>query len=568
MIKKLLICLGLACVLAKAQQPVKPVDGSSNELAKGPTTTVTWTSATAQNATSGIAINSWNAVLVEYTPGAGTVTGGVLTFEDPAAIGNSSGVPAQQCYRMTSNASETTYTLTTAAQKWQCPVGGVTNFQVRLSTAMTGTASFTISVTPYSGQVHIDTIQLSGGGNTIGAVTQGTTPWVSQPTVSVSSNGLISSTYLGTGSANTAKTTGAVTLTTPATSAMTLIVGIGCSGNFATSTWSAAITDSASNTYIQIGANSGTYPQANSTTQVCIPFIAKNTSAVTTITFTISGASSANTTVSVMAWGVAGAIPNFSAIDGWAPGTSSGATSLSTQIFIPSHSNELVIAGGCASTGTISLPSNSALTFDSGSVAIASGSNCVTAYGGSAVIGPSNGITGSFTDGSSAAYSEVAIILKGYDLTDTGIQHMTGNMINGAATNKVSGARPAITSGPPMWAVSNNPGSGSTASVGVASNTGKSHVLNGFCYNLNGDSTGAASTQIVQISDSTTTIFTANASVPSGISAVGTNVCMSGLSVIAQAGAQLTIQFNGNVAHVLEAVSMWGYDIDIPNVTY
>lgn len=170
MFKKILLAGILALGLAKAQVGVKPVDGNSNELAKGPVSTVSWSSATAQNATLGLALNSWNAVEVEFLPGAGTVTGGVFTFETPATLGTSSGNVQQQCYRLNANASESTYTLTTAAVKWQCAVGGNANFQVRLSTAMTGTASFTVNITPYSGQVHIDTVTLAGGGNTIGNV--------------------------------------------------------------------------------------------------------------------------------------------------------------------------------------------------------------------------------------------------------------------------------------------------------------------------------------------------------------------------------------------------------------
>ena len=376
-------------------------------------------------------------------------------------------------------------------------------------------------------------------------------------------------TYLGTGSANTAKTTGAITLTTPTTAPMVGIVVIGCSGNFATSNWAAAVTDSASNTYVQIGANTGTYPQANGTTQNCVPFFAKNKSIVTTITFTISGSSSANTTVSLMAWGVANIIPNLSAIDGWTPGTGSAVTAFSTQILVPSHSNELLIVGGCASTGTITLPSTSALSFDTGSIAIASGANNVTNFGGSAVLGDPVGVTGSFTDGSSASYSEVAIVLKGYDLTDSGHIHLSASMVNGINPN-ISNVHPELISTPMEWAQNSFPASGNTAQVTVSGVVGKLRVVTGWCAAINGDTTGAASQQVFEVWDSTssTPVFNGQFNNPSGAGGIGRQLCVTGRSIAILPGHNVQALFGGNVAHALEEVDLYGYDIDVPNITY
>lgn len=542
------VALSVWAAYLLAQAPVVP---ASNPSTGNQPNTTAWTSATAGNTSFTQATAGYSSVTVAFNQTT-TITTGVASFEGsttPDTSVTDLWYPIS-CLAPTTNGPTYSFQPSTNIAV-QCNVVGYRRFRTRLSTPITG-----------SGTVNLSTSFSSVGNSPIG----NTPPAAIQ--AAPTGQGLISSTYLGTGSANSAKTTGAVSLSTAATSAMPIIVVIGCAGNFATSNWTAAVTDSAGNTYVQIGATSGTYPQANSTTQVCVPFVAKNSGAVTTVTFTISGSSSANTTTSVMAWGVSGVIPSLAAVDGWAPGTGSSATALSTQIKIPSHANELVIAGGCASTGTISLPAGSALTFDSGSVAIGSGTNCVTAFGGSAVMGDPSPVTGSFTDGSSAAYSEVAIVLKGYDLTDTGLQHLMGGMTAGTPLNKLSGATPAIFTTPPMWSVSSNPGTGVTATLTVAATAGKIHVVTGFCFGINGDGTGAAAQQVFTLSESGNTLFNANVNNPSGVGAIGRNQCVTGLSIPVLGTSNLTVGFGSNTAHALEEAAVMGYDIDTSAITY
>lgn len=383
--------------------------------------------------------------------------------------------------------------------------------------------------------------------------------------------GLPTITYLGFGAANTVKT---VTANLRPSVAGHNVLAIGCSGNFATSNWAAAVTDAAltaagaaANTYFQIGSNSGTYPQANSTTQVCVPFLAVNVVSSSAFTFTISGSSSANATVSIMVWDVGNTLPNLSSLDGWSPGAGSASTALSTLILVPSRANEVVIAAGCASTGTITLAGNSGLTFDSGSQAIAGGTNILTCFGGSALLGDPVGVTGSFTD-SSAAFSEVAVLLRGYPLSDTGPVHLTGGMTNGSNPDKVISQHPAIVTTPPGWTLAQNAASGVTATQSIIGVVGKMRVVTGFCFGINGDGTGAAAQQTFTVSDATRTWFNANVNNPTGVGAIGRNQCVMPVSITVAPGSTLTISFGGNTAHALEELAVYGYDVDIPNVVY
>jgi hypothetical protein len=530
-----------------------------------------WTSASAAGA-SGVSLvqpmavtepfvtsGGYTTALVSYSS-SGTITGGVVSFEVTTATDGNSGWQATSCYRVGATpSSDTTYTLTGSNQIWQCPAAGVLFFRVRLSTAITGsgTASLTVQATTApaaasNAYIPVDQPQLN-------------TPLNVQP------QALITRTYLGFGSANTAKTTGAIAITSSTTGHN--IVAIGCSGNFATSSWAAAVTDSASNTYFQIGANSGTYPQANSTTQVCIPFIAVNAAAATTITFTISGASSANTTVSVMAWDVANAIPSLATVDGWSGNGLSSVTAISTSIVLPSQANELAITGGCMSTGTITLATNSALTFDSGSQTIASGSNIASCFGGSAVLGQPAGVTGSFTDGSSASGSVVAVLFRGYNLTDSGQEHLTGSMLNatasgGGATGYFSAA-PAIVSNPPGWCKSVAAATTVAASVQVLGVVGKAHVVTSFGYAMMGDATGAAAQETFTLTDgSSGNAISMYCSELAGVDQPGCSFASGPIMFPVTAGASVTAAFGAAVGHALESVYMCGFDVSVPNVVY
>lgn len=384
------------------------------------------------------------------------------------------------------------------------------------------------------------------------------------------SAGLPSANYLGFASANSAKT---VTLTPTAVTPGHSVYAVGCSGNFATSAWTAAVTDNAAtaNTYTQIGASSGTYPQANSTTQVCVPFLAPNVNALTTLTFTIAGASSSATTVSLMAWDIANVIPSLAAVDGWTGAGQSAVTAITSPVLVPSQSNELIIAAGCMSTGTITLTTGSGLTFDSGSKSIASGSNIASCFGASAVVGQPVGATGAFTDGSSASGSEVVVAFRGYPVSDAGLQHLSGNMLNAQSRGNYWNLNPVLASPPPMWAQTNNPGSAATASTAVGGQVGKIRVVTGWCFGMGVGTTAlaAATSETFTVTDSVAgAFFSATLTLPVTVGTVEAPPCVTGVAIPVSAGANVTAAFGGNLTNLLEWVSIFGYDVAQTGVVY
>lgn len=552
-------------------------------------TPVAWTSATAAGCPGAgclsLPTNNFAAALVTLNQTTTLTNGGTVTFEgsdtpDTSVTDNWFSVP---CAAPTTNTSTYTFQANTNVGLL-CNTVAWKRFRARLSNVIGGSGTVNLrirfsSLGDVPGNTSITNLPaaLDTNSGAAGPSTLRTVPATGQPlgSVAVTSGGLITKAYLGSGSANTAKTTGAITVA--ASTAGHNAVAILSSGNFATSNWSAAVTDSGGNTWVPIGPTTGTLPQANSTTQVSIAFVALNITSFTTITGTISGSSSANTTVAIMAWDVGNAIPSLAAVDQWSYGTSSGATAIGAGITYPSHAGEVLIAGGCASTGTISLPSQSGLTFDSGSIAIASGSNCVTLFGGSAILDSPTGVTGSFTDGSSAAYSEVVVLLKGYSPVADGLQHLGGITTDTQGGNNPpqlgvklqTGFNPAVTSQPLGWMINSNPGSNVTASATKTAVVGRIPVVTGFCYSMVGDGTGAASTQTLTLATgSGYTAFSENVSNAAGVSAVGSHTCLSGFAVAAKAGDSWVLAFGGHNADALQAVNMWGYDVLATSITY
>lgn len=546
--------LSLALALsAFAQQSIRPNISAeiTNSATPWTSSTVVGTAAQLQAQTQG-----YTTALISLVQSSGTFAqGGSIIFEgsdtpNPSASENWFSVACAA-----PGTSGSTYTLQSNTNiGFRCNVVAYQRFRVRLLAAIAGTGSATVG------------LQFASLGNP-----DAPSPAPVTPSAGVSTSGLISSTYLGSGSANTAKTTGNVTLTTAANATMGLIYAVGCSGNFATSNWAAAVTDSAANTYVQLGASSGTYPQANSTTQVCVPFVARNASPVTTINFTISGSSSSNTTVTVMAWGIINSLGSLAAVDGWSAGTSSGATAISSSVLIPSQSNELIIAAGGAASGTISLTTGSGLTFDSGSTTIASGSNIASIFGGSAVVGQPVGVTGAFTNGSSVAFSEVVVAFRGYPLTDAGLQHLTGNMLIQQSRNNYFNLNPVLTTPPPMWAQTSNPGSAATATTAVAGIAGKIRVVTGWCFGMGVGTTalGATTSETFTVVDSSAgTFFSATLTLPTTVATMDMPPCVTGVAIPITAGQAVTAAFGGNLTNLNEWVSIFGYDVAVTGVVF
>ena len=273
-----------------------------------------------------------------------------------------------------------------------------------------------------------------------------------------------------------------------------------------------------------------------------------------------------------MAWDIGNAIPGLTSIDLVTGSSNNATTAVSITNAMTSQPNEAVIAAGCASTGTLTLPTGSGLVFDTGSLAISSGTNILTCFGGHAILALPTGVSGNFTDGSSAAWAEVLVTLRGYSLTDATTPHVNSNSINNLVSNPASNLytqTPEITSATPGWSLTNNPGSGSTATIAAAATSGRFHIITGFCYSLEGDSTGAAATETVTLAGGLGyTAYSDNISNPSGVSSVGSRVCVTNIAIPFKINEAVTLAFGANVAHALESVNLFGYSVAANGLTY
>jgi hypothetical protein len=155
--------------------------------------TAAWTSATAQNTTLRLTITGYNRVYVTLNQGS-TITGGVVTFEasDTTAFTNAYLV---QCEQTQAFAVGSTYTLVaTTNQAFDCDVAGAAAFQVRLSTAISGTATVNVGINTTS----MAAVPLVTVGGTVTS-NQGTTPWVTNITQFGSNNVVTGTGASGTG---------------------------------------------------------------------------------------------------------------------------------------------------------------------------------------------------------------------------------------------------------------------------------------------------------------------------------------------------------------------------------
>lgn len=108
-------------------------------------TSVNWTSATSLNTASSISVAGMNAVSISVIA-TSTVTGGAVTFE--VSPDNTNWIPLNAA-RVDSFTTESVYTLVASTNRgWTTSVDGFTNFRVRLSTAITGTATVTVIIIP------------------------------------------------------------------------------------------------------------------------------------------------------------------------------------------------------------------------------------------------------------------------------------------------------------------------------------------------------------------------------------------------------------------------------------
>jgi hypothetical protein len=107
--------------------------------------TVTWDSSTPLNTVALIDINGYSNIGVEYDRSAGTVTDGVIAFE--VGMAGMTPIPLDMA-RTTGYIVENTRELSSVSTPigWQSFAGGMAVFQVRLTTAIVGTATHNISI--------------------------------------------------------------------------------------------------------------------------------------------------------------------------------------------------------------------------------------------------------------------------------------------------------------------------------------------------------------------------------------------------------------------------------------
>jgi len=522
--------------------------------------TAAWTSASTAGA-SGVTLvqpmatvepfvttGGYTTAVVSYSA-SGTITGGAITFEVTAAADGNSGWQTATCYRMgTTPSADSTYTLITGSQIWQCPAAGVLNFRARLSTPITGsgTANLTIQATT----------AVAGASNAYIPIDQPalTTPLNTSSAAGVTNANRITRTYLGFNSTNTAKTT---TLTfSQAVKAGDALVVVAFSGNFNSANWTGTVTDSALNTCTLIA--SGT----NSTTQFAGVYVCPNETAVTTATFTIAGSNSANATTGLVAYDVGNVGTTVQDIVDTANGSgASSGTAIALAIGISNTvPNSLVIGGTCAA-GTISA-GGTFYVADSGIQAPASAANCVDMAAQSVLLSESATATMPFTQGS-AAWANVAIVIKPLTVQTDALPKLTGNR---NATNPAvvaeKGTRRAVTS---------NPGSAATASVTFSSTaTNGIAVIDCLSYTLANNGTAIASAATVNLTITGGTQGTKfnkalSYQTTAGLVYADGNIC--GLGLASNPGEVWTIAFSANATNLLESITVTGFDIAQP-LTY
>lgn len=151
-----------------------------------PKSTVSWTSATANNTAVTVTTTNLSVVLVTLSA-TSTMTGGTLNFEgdDGSAVWW-----ANPCTRTggasTTGANETTFALAVTTQTWTCDVSGYTSFRVRLSPAITGTGTASIAMLGYAGASVPSTTAVQPTASAFNATVQpgntaNTTPWLFTP---------------------------------------------------------------------------------------------------------------------------------------------------------------------------------------------------------------------------------------------------------------------------------------------------------------------------------------------------------------------------------------------------
>jgi len=137
--------------VSQSYQPGDPVISYNNPTE----TTAAWTSSTAQNTVLSVTLPAGTGVLSEVTVTlnqGSTITGGVVSFlgSDTTGLTNTYPVYCQQ-QALVVPAFASTYSLQQSVnQEFICPVGGLEAFEIKLTTAITGSGTVNVGLQPTS----------------------------------------------------------------------------------------------------------------------------------------------------------------------------------------------------------------------------------------------------------------------------------------------------------------------------------------------------------------------------------------------------------------------------------
>lgn len=231
-------------------------------------------------------------------------------------------------------------------------------------------------------------------------------------------SGVPANTTKGNNKATTAKTTNVAGVVVAAHQTIIVVAG---SGNFAASNWTAAVSDG-TNTYVLDSSIN------NSTTAWAGVFRSTNATAGTyTITFTISGSSSANTTVQMEVYVVDGLLEPASPLDQTATNAPSTTTSVTTSSVYPQGPNEYAFMAIAAPAAEASITAGGAWTAD-----YTSNDSVLSFASMSQLLPAMNGVAGAATLASTAAYAAVVVTYR------TPAENVSGTMQLEGAGNVAS----------------------------------------------------------------------------------------------------------------------------------
>lgn len=344
--------------------------------------------------------------------------------------------------------------------------------------------------------------------------------------------GIPANTPVANNIATTAKTVSCVTVAVA--QYQTVIVTAG-SGNWAASNWSAAVSDG-TNTYVLDNsavqgttAWSGVFRSTNST------------QGTYTITFTISGTNSANTTVQMEVYVVDGILEPASPLDQTATGTNGGSTSVTTSTVYPQGPNELTFCAIAAAGAETSITAGGAWTAD-----YTSNDSVLSFASLSQLLPAMAGISGTATLASSVAWSAAMVTYRtpAENVQGTVSARLQDGIGNSITSDARGSARPLAVE------ILDASGNQITTFGGVqyADNAASGGTPTGTL--ASGWDSGASKVRALKVDGSQNLEVVVNAALPAGSNVIGHVIADSG-STTAVTGNVTVVQGTGTNLHAV-----------------